>query len=1173
MKHSSIVLALFAFPAFLHAEPATIPNDTGAAGSVVIDNSWRLWLDQGAEWEGDKLYLPEDVDLTKIPVNPPTGGWEALNDHAGIPVTLPGTVEEHYWGKSPLPVANPNDPASVVQLESPYLGVSWWYRTFTPPALKPGERLVFSFPGARLRAEVYVNGKLLAYNIISEIPFTADATDALKPGVPNQLAVRITNPGGIYSWGDFFPERWGRYEIPATHGFGGISGGVTMAVHGAVTVDDLYVENNPDPHQVTLNAEVASSGPAYKGPLDLSISRNGETVWSGSVDVDLAGGGKTTVSKQVTVPDAKLWGIGHPVLYRARADIASAPDSGWITDFGFRWFNAEGIGTNPRLVLNGQRVFLKSAISWGFWAPNGIFPDKDAAQREVKAVEALGLNCLQNHRHFPKAAVLDAFDHAGLLRYCEPGGGGSVWDDGVYSDTIDPSGAGGEPTTFGNRYEMDKIRAMIMAYRSHPSVILWSMKNEVGSELHNKKIFYLMHQVHDLDPSRIVVLKSGFGPDGEIMGRPYSNEMYYGDDGTHHDSGWHDNHNEDDTGVYQDSLYRSPTDFKTYTTDTNGIAMWGELGTADSPDDDALTVKWYHDKNVPGYDRGAAEARLAAYEAFIDKYGFRSAFPTAEDLFRGVGARHYFDAAHIIENARIADANDYIALTGWESTTVDNNSGLVDALRHLKADPALVRQATAPEVLVIKAHHYVIAKGEAAVADAFIVNEVNRHGSFTLRFTAALDSDKEKPFYDTSFPVRVRGGEVFGELLKDNISFTPPAAGPVTMTAYLIPSGASDPVLKRTEPLLVVDPNPAPLTGTVACADYEGTLIPALKEQFGLTAIPLESATGKVDTIVLSSAGAPRSTLDVSNVQRSSNVQNTNDPGLYEEEAVAREGAVDWCKDLAHGDATVELFFVETYFDEPGSRVFDLALNGKTVARDFDIWAAAGGKNKAVVEKYTVSCPDGKLRFSIPHVESDQPEIAAIRITDAKGTVRREVFRDRDYQSPTGDTWMAVDPPGFDWNKVLPTVLDRVRDGARLVIMGNDAQDVADAAKVLAKENILTYSGMAGYDDTPWIGHWYFCRQHWLLDGLPSNCVLDWQYQAAAPGNGLELDAPGIEAIIGYGRNPGPGLGLAAATVPVGKGQILILAMGGLNNAFIYGNPRGFEPVTARRIIYNSLRH
>ncbi len=498
----------------------------------------------------------------------------------------------------------------VVRLNSPYIGVSWWYRNFTPPALKQGEKLILSFPGARLRAEIYVNGKLVGYNLITEIPFTVDATDAVQPGQPNQLAVRITNPGGTFSWGDFELVKWGDYQMPVSHGFGGIDGGVTMSVRAAVAVNDLFVANNPDPRTVTLNATVASTG-AYKGPLAFTISREGKTVWNGKMEVDVPAGGETVVSQKVTVAKAELWDLNHPVMYQASAGIKSISHSERVTDFGFRWFNAEGIGENPRLVLDGRRIFICSAISWGYWAPNGLFPDQAAVQREVQAVRDLGMNCVQNHRHFPHAAVLDGFDHAGLLRYCEPGGGSCIWDESSgggkakYKGAIVPSGEGGEPVTFANRYELAKLLTMIKAYRSHPSVILWSLNNETGGDSRNPKIFYAIQKAHELDPSRIVVLKSGFGPDGEIMGRPYVKELAYGDYGgtpAPHDSGWHDNHNEDDAGVYQDSLYLNPTNFKCYSKDTNGIAMWGELGTANSPDDDVATIKWYQQNKVTGYN-------------------------------------------------------------------------------------------------------------------------------------------------------------------------------------------------------------------------------------------------------------------------------------------------------------------------------------------------------------------------------------------------------------------------------------------------------------------------------------------------------------------------------------------------------------------------------------------
>src|ERR1017187_10910198 len=56
------------------------------------DEGWRMWPDTEAAWQDDALYLPDEVDLARLPIHPPTSGWQALNAQQGIPVTR---SEEH----------------------------------------------------------------------------------------------------------------------------------------------------------------------------------------------------------------------------------------------------------------------------------------------------------------------------------------------------------------------------------------------------------------------------------------------------------------------------------------------------------------------------------------------------------------------------------------------------------------------------------------------------------------------------------------------------------------------------------------------------------------------------------------------------------------------------------------------------------------------------------------------------------------------------------------------------------------------------------------------------------------------------------------------------------------------------------------------------------------------
>ena len=91
--------------------------------------------------------------------------------------------------------------------------------------------------------------------------------------------------------------------------------------------------------------------------------------------------------------------------------------------FGFRTFAPEGLGTNALFRLNGRRMKIYTAISWGYWGINGMWPTPELAEKEVTQAKKLNLTCLNFHRNLAKEDVLRAHDRLGLLRYMEPGAG------------------------------------------------------------------------------------------------------------------------------------------------------------------------------------------------------------------------------------------------------------------------------------------------------------------------------------------------------------------------------------------------------------------------------------------------------------------------------------------------------------------------------------------------------------------------------------------------------------------------------------------------------------------------------------------------------------------------------------------------------------------------------
>jgi len=72
--------------------------------------------------------------------------------------------------------------------------------------------------------------------------------------------------------------------------------------------------------------------------------------------------------------------------------------------------------------LNGKRIVLHTAISWGHWPENGIFPTDSMAYKQIRIAKEMGLNMLNFHRGIGQENVLDAADELGLLYYEEPGG-------------------------------------------------------------------------------------------------------------------------------------------------------------------------------------------------------------------------------------------------------------------------------------------------------------------------------------------------------------------------------------------------------------------------------------------------------------------------------------------------------------------------------------------------------------------------------------------------------------------------------------------------------------------------------------------------------------------------------------------------------------------------------
>src|SRR5258708_7729819 len=273
------------------------------------------------------------------------------------------------------------------------------------------------------------------------------------------------------------------------------------------------------------------------------------------------------------------------------------------------------------------------------------------------------------------------------------------------------------------------------------------------------------------------------------------------------------------------------------------------------PDDHEKIVNYYQTNNSAGYDLQLHQQVLSAYKGFLDQWNFRCSFPTASSLFYEIGKQSYFFWQKIMENARMCNANDYLTISGWESTTIDNHSGIVDAHRDFRTDPTLLSRAMSPEVLVIRPRRFVLKPGNPAVVDVHLINETGRAGAQLLTITA-LNPDGSTLFTE-SRAVMATGGDVFGQLLSANFNFTPNTNGTLRITGVLAPQGGTGGVVTNEADLAVVDPVAgASVLPRVVVAEGDGKVSQVLSNVFGVAPLDTTHLGDPLDAIVVSAGSS-----------------------------------------------------------------------------------------------------------------------------------------------------------------------------------------------------------------------------------------------------------------------------------------------------------------------------
>ncbi|MFF8866809.1 PA14 domain-containing protein [Streptomyces sp. NPDC015139] len=369
----------------------------------------------------------------------------------------------------------------------------WYRRTFTVPAgwkIGDGKRLQLNFGAVDWRAEVYVNGTKVAEHQGGYDKFSADITDALKPGRTQELIVGVYDPTDAAN-GENPPigkqrlDPSGIWYTPTS----GIWQTVWLEPVDSDHVDQLKLTPNVDDGTLTVEPRGTRDG--------LPVTA---TAYAGKRKVATATG-RTGEPLSLKIPHARLWSPDDPYLYDLKVSVGHDRVGSY---FGMRSISVQKVNGVPRTVLNGEPVFMMATLDQGFW-PDGLYtaPSDEALAHDLKMHKKMGFNSVRKHIKVEPDRWFYWADRLGLM----------VWQD------MPAMTAGVNPSTPARAEYEREMKQMIDEHISSPSVVIWVVFNEGWGQY---DIGRVASQAKSWDPTRLVNNMSGLnlgadGGAGDIM--------------------------------------------------------------------------------------------------------------------------------------------------------------------------------------------------------------------------------------------------------------------------------------------------------------------------------------------------------------------------------------------------------------------------------------------------------------------------------------------------------------------------------------------------------------------------------------------------------------------------------------------------------------------------------
>lgn len=393
----------------------------------------------------------------------------------------------------------------------PFIGQGTYRTVFEVPDTA-NRNITIIFDGAMSNAHVIVNGKEVAYWPYGYNSFYVDVTDAVIPG-DNKMIVELENF-----------ERASRWYPGA---------GLYRNVH-VVNTDKVHI---PTWGTYVTTPYVSSEKASVKMEIEISGTKKGDKL--GVTTEILSPEGKIVATNNAPfiaqgqnhfqnflISQPELWSPENPRLYTTRTKIEK---NGKIVDCYDTRFGIRKLEYIPEqgFFLNGKATKFKGVCNHHDLGPLGAAVNKSALRHQVELMKDMGANAIRTSHNMPAPELVELCDELGMMLMVEP------FDDWSFRPKS-PNGYG----AFFNEWATDDVTNMVKHYRNNPSVVVWSIGNEVPSQWGPDgvaELTMLQDLVKKLDATRPVtcgmdqigaVLDNGFAASLDIPGFNYKPQYY-----------------------------------------------------------------------------------------------------------------------------------------------------------------------------------------------------------------------------------------------------------------------------------------------------------------------------------------------------------------------------------------------------------------------------------------------------------------------------------------------------------------------------------------------------------------------------------------------------------------------------------------------------------------------